>query len=90
VTDQVSHPHKTIGKIIVPYICFFTFSERKREDKRLWANQKVAGTPAVQTDHNFYMKALCFTVTTSITVGSLQKADTTKVFEIQCTVRKTL
>ena len=32
--NQVSHPYKTIGKIIVLYILFFQFVDSKLEDKR--------------------------------------------------------
>jgi hypothetical protein len=35
VRDQVSHPHKTTGKIMVLYILVCMFLERRREDERL-------------------------------------------------------
>ena len=34
VSDQVSHPYKTIGKIIVLYILIFIFLDSKLEDER--------------------------------------------------------
>jgi hypothetical protein len=34
VSDQVSHPYKTTGKIIVPCILIFKFLDSKLEDKR--------------------------------------------------------
>jgi hypothetical protein len=34
--DQVSHPYKTTGRIMVLYILSFTFLDNRREDKILW------------------------------------------------------
>jgi hypothetical protein len=36
VRDQVSHPYKTTGRIMVLYILTFMFLDRRRDDKRLW------------------------------------------------------
>jgi hypothetical protein len=36
VRDQVSHPYKTTGRIMVLYILTFTFLDSRQEDKRLW------------------------------------------------------
>jgi hypothetical protein len=36
VRDQVSHPYKTTGRIMVLYILTFTFIDNRQEDRRLW------------------------------------------------------
>jgi hypothetical protein len=36
VKDQVSHPYKTTGRIMVLYILTFTFLDKRREDERIW------------------------------------------------------
>jgi hypothetical protein len=36
VTDQVSHPYKTNDRIMVLYILTFTFTNSRREDRKLW------------------------------------------------------
>jgi hypothetical protein len=45
VRDQVSHPYKTTGRIVVLYTLTFTFLDRRREDRRL--NRMVASIPRI-------------------------------------------
>jgi hypothetical protein len=45
VRDQVSHPYKTTGRIMVLYILTFIFLDSRREDKTL--NRMVASIPRI-------------------------------------------
>jgi hypothetical protein len=36
IRDQVSHPYKTTGKIILLCILIFVFQDSRWEDKRFW------------------------------------------------------
>jgi hypothetical protein len=45
VRDQVSHPYKTTGDIMVLYILILKFPERRQEDKRL--NRMEASIPQI-------------------------------------------
>jgi hypothetical protein len=36
VRDQVSHPYRTTGKVIVVFIIIFTFFDGRRKDRRFW------------------------------------------------------
>jgi hypothetical protein len=42
VRDQVSHPYKTTGRIMVLYILTFTFLDSRRDDKGLWTEWQQA------------------------------------------------
>jgi hypothetical protein len=42
VTDQVSHPYKTAGRITVLCVLTFTFLDSRREDRRLWTQWQQA------------------------------------------------
>jgi hypothetical protein len=36
VRDQVSHPYKTTGKIIVLYVLIIKLVDSRQEDRRFW------------------------------------------------------
>jgi hypothetical protein len=55
VRDQVSHPYKTTGRIMVLCILTFTFLESRREDRRL--NRMVASVPRIQSAVNLLVHA---------------------------------
>jgi hypothetical protein len=44
VRDQVSHPCRTTGKIIVLYIIISKFFDSRREDKRFWTEWQQANS----------------------------------------------
>jgi hypothetical protein len=55
VRDQVSHPYKTRGKIIVLSIITFTFLDSRREDKRVCLDWTVASITRIQSALHFLM-----------------------------------
>jgi hypothetical protein len=49
VRDQVSHPYKTTGRIMVLYILTFTFLESRRDEKRREISSSHGGEYDVQS-----------------------------------------
>jgi hypothetical protein len=56
VRDQVSHPYKTTGEIVVPYIFLFIFFDRKLEDKDL--HRITARIPQFQSALDSFKKGI--------------------------------
>jgi hypothetical protein len=54
VRDQVSHPYKTTGKIIVSYILTFTFLDVRKNI----LNSLFAFIPKIYSTLNFFMNAI--------------------------------
>jgi hypothetical protein len=52
VRDQVSHPYKTTGRIMVLYILTFKFLDSRREDRRLWTEQFGGGGEKTRTSQD--------------------------------------
>jgi hypothetical protein len=56
VSDQVSHPYKTTGTIMVLYVLTFTFSDRVGRQKTL--NRMVASIPRIYSARNLFVDAI--------------------------------
>jgi hypothetical protein len=59
VRDQVSHPYKTTGKIIVPYILIFTFFESSWKEKKV-LDWLVTSITQIQSALNFPLNQIWF------------------------------
>lgn len=68
MTDQVSHPHKSVDKIIVLYILVFKFFDRKVENKNSAQNDSKNSLNSVKTKINTKHKIVqyCFHIFNSI------------------------
>ena len=57
MSDQVSHPYKTTGKIMVLYILIFTFFGWQTGRQKI-LHRVIASTPQVQSALNFYLNRI--------------------------------
>jgi len=55
MTDQVSHPHKSVDKIIVPYILVFIFSASRK--KKTKCSELIASKHSVNLNYPEFLQA---------------------------------
>jgi hypothetical protein len=72
VRDQVSHPYKTTGRIMILYILTFTFLNSRREHRRLWTAWSWAFPDFSLPEHYYiYKKASFITLFTISTISCM-------------------
>ena len=73
ISDQVSHPYKTTGKIIVLYILTFIFLDSKLEDKRL--HLMIASISQLQSALNVFLHRIliCYGISKHLNSSTLPK-----------------